>query len=326
MQWVQTTGRTVDEAKDRALDQLGVDESEAEFEVLEEPKAGLFGRVRGEARIKARVRPTSPRPKAERRPRRRAGRGRGGGRSDQPSTDDGSSAGKRQGQEAKGRGQGDRPRASSGSGRQRRARQGAKGGGRQQQDRPRDQAGPRATRQRSEENRGPDGPDGGVEMTQDLDNAQQGEIVAGFVEGLLDAFGADGDVSTEPVDEEMVEVRVEGDDLGLLIGPKGRTLWSIQELARTVVQRQAAGGRQEGRVRVDVGGYRELRRRSLAEFTRGIADQVLAEGTAKSLEPMGAADRKVVHDTVNEIDGVSTVSEGEDPRRRVVIVPESAGD
>src|SRR3954469_23444789 len=71
MEWVETTGRTVDDAKEAALDQLGVDERDAEFEVLEEPRSGLFGRLRGEARGRARVRPTSPRPKGERRERRK---------------------------------------------------------------------------------------------------------------------------------------------------------------------------------------------------------------------------------------------------------------
>src|SRR5437588_12589769 len=71
MEWVETTGRTVEEAKDAALDQLGVDEHDAEFDVVEEPKTGLFGRLRGEARVRARVRPTIPRPKEDRRDRRR---------------------------------------------------------------------------------------------------------------------------------------------------------------------------------------------------------------------------------------------------------------
>ena len=54
VEWVEVTAKTVEEAKEEALDQLGVDESEAEFEVLEEPKAGLFGRLRSEARVRAR--------------------------------------------------------------------------------------------------------------------------------------------------------------------------------------------------------------------------------------------------------------------------------
>jgi spoIIIJ-associated protein len=71
MEWVETTGKTVEEAKELALDQLGVAEDDAEFEIVEEPRPGLFGRVRGEARVRARVKPTRPRPKAERRDRRK---------------------------------------------------------------------------------------------------------------------------------------------------------------------------------------------------------------------------------------------------------------
>ena len=73
MEWVETTGKTLEEAKDAALDQLGVDEADAEFQILEEPKPGLFGRVRGEARVRARVRPATPRPKDDRRRRRKPG-------------------------------------------------------------------------------------------------------------------------------------------------------------------------------------------------------------------------------------------------------------
>ncbi|MGH9087304.1 MAG: RNA-binding cell elongation regulator Jag/EloR [Acidimicrobiales bacterium] len=82
MEWVEVTGKTVDEAKEEALDQLGVTESDAEVVVLTEPKTGLFGRVRGEARVRARVRPVGPRPKRQRRPhdRSRSGGGSSGGR------------------------------------------------------------------------------------------------------------------------------------------------------------------------------------------------------------------------------------------------------
>jgi len=72
MEWVETTGSTLEEAKEAALDQLGVAEDDAEFEIVDEPKAGLFGRTRGEARVRARVRPATPRGKTERRPRKQA--------------------------------------------------------------------------------------------------------------------------------------------------------------------------------------------------------------------------------------------------------------
>ena len=68
--------------------------------------------------------------------------------------------------------------------------------------------------------------------------------------------------------------------------------------------------------------YRERRKEALERFTHQVAEQVLASGSPTSLEPMSPADRKIVHDTVNEIDGVRTTSEGEEPRRRVVILPD----
>ena len=85
MEWVETTARSIEEAKDAALDQLGVDEQEAEFEIVEEPRAGLFGRVRGEARVRARVAPKAPRPRQGRRGRTK--------REDQSSTRQQSTAG-----------------------------------------------------------------------------------------------------------------------------------------------------------------------------------------------------------------------------------------
>ena len=279
MEWVETTGRTLEEAKDAALDQLGVDEQDAEFEVLEEPKSGLFGRLRSEARVRARVRPTRPRPKDERRDRRgRSGGARRGGGRDQGGRDQGGSA--------------DRPRA-DGDGR--RAEQAA-----------------RPRRERTPRN--------GDEMTEDVPLERQAEVAKGFLEGLLAEFGQQAAVAVHPIDEDTVEVRVTGGDLGLLIGPKGQTLQAIQELARTVVQRQT--GAHNGRLIVDVAGYRQARREALARFTHEVAGKVVESGQAVTLEPMTPADRKVVHDTVNEIDGVSTTSEGEEPRRRVVILPE----
>lgn len=155
-------------------------------------------------------------------------------------------------------------------------------------------------------------------MTTDLEPAEQATAVADFLDGLLDAFGLEGEVTTELVDDDAVEAKVTGHDLGLLIGPKGTTLNAVQELSRTIVQRQATN---PTRVRVDVGGYRERRRAALARFTEQVAAEVIETGAQKALEPMSPPDRKVVHDTVNEIEGVSTVSEGEEPRRRVVIVP-----
>jgi spoIIIJ-associated protein len=152
--------------------------------------------------------------------------------------------------------------------------------------------------------------------------ADQGEQAREFVAGLMAEFGAAASVSLVEVDDETMEVQVTGQELGLLIGPKGQTLAAVQELTRTVVQRHTAG--RTGRLVVDVAGYRQRRREALEQFTHEVAAQVIASGAQRAIEPMGAADRKVVHDTANDIEGIRTMSEGEEPRRRVVIMPDPA--
>ena len=160
-----------------------------------------------------------------------------------------------------------------------------------------------------------------------MDEARQpegdaGEVGEEFLSGLITAFGVRGSVTRTLLDEgDTLELAVEGDDVGMLIGPRGATLAAIQELTRTVAQRKAAEG--QPRIVVDVAGYRKDRREALERFTRDVAAQVVASGVVRVLEPMPPADRKVVHDTVNTIDGVSTTSEGEEPRRRVVIQPDA---
>ncbi len=147
---------------------------------------------------------------------------------------------------------------------------------------------------------------------------RQAETATEFTVGLMEAFGAQADV-TDEIDDGTITVKIVGPDLGLLVGPKGATLNAIEELVRAVVQRETGG--HGARIHVDVAGYREKRREALAGFTRGLAEKVLETGEDQVLEPMHAADRKVVHDTVTEIDGVDTSSEGEEPRRYVVIRP-----
>ena len=148
---------------------------------------------------------------------------------------------------------------------------------------------------------------------------EQADAAAEFTRGLVVAFGYDADVTTRREDDDTVIVDVSGDGLGLLVGPKGATLHAIEELVRTAVQRQTEG--HGARIHVDVGGYRAKRRAALGEFARGIAEEVRSRGEGRALEPMSASDRKAVHDAIADVDGVATTSEGEDPRRRVVINP-----
>jgi spoIIIJ-associated protein len=284
MEWVEITGRTVEEAKEAALDQLGVDTVDAEFEILEEPSRGLFGKMKGQARVRARIAPTRPRPKVERRDRRKKGSGNGGGRKQSP-----------------------RPASPATDAAPTAAAPASNG--------------KRPDRRRNGQKAAPSEKDTTtVTDTVDVDLTEHTRIVTEFLDGLVDAFDLEGRVEAVSIDDDTSEVRVEGRDLGILVGPKGNTLAAIQELSRTVIHRKVSGTA-AGRVRLDVGGYRQRLREALERFTREIAEEVRSSGVQKALEPMGSADRKVVHDTVNELDGVSTISEGDEPRRRVVILP-----
>jgi spoIIIJ-associated protein len=119
--------------------------------------------------------------------------------------------------------------------------------------------------------------------------------------------------------EDSVQVAVDGDELGLLVGKGGSTLAAIQELARTVVQRKTGG--HTDRILVDVAGYRAKRAEALTRFTQKVVDDVVSSGREMALEAMSPADRKVVHDAVNEIGGAATRSEGIEPNRYVIISP-----
>ena len=332
MEWVVTTGRTVSEAVESALDKLGVDEQDAEIEVVQEPQKGLFGRLRAEAQVRARVRPTVPRPKVDRRDRRRGERrGRDGDRNRAKAR----SAGRSDGTEGNGRDRGQRRDAAA---------------TRDEGDPPGDAAvvtapadvagddgydsveGHPAASTRSRRRRGSrtaEGANAVSESTQptqapaaaEFDIEGQRQAVESFLIDLLAAFGrSDATVTVTLSEDEAIEASVDGSELGLLVGQKGVTLQAVQELVRSMVQRRFVG-QTHARVRLDVAGYRARRKVALERFAREVAESVKASGVAKALDPMGSADRKVVHDAVNEIEGVSTASEGEDTARRVVIRP-----
>ena len=179
MEWIVTTGRSVEEAKEMALDQLGVAEEDAEFEILEEAKPGLFGRFRKEVRVRARVQPVQPRPKTERRRKRssasagRQARRAGEGTTKAPAK---KKAARQEGSGQEGRGQG----------RCRRARPpGARPA------RPRRAAAPAADSGSAADDTGAAGAKGDPVSDVEIPLSEHAEQTRSFVEGLLDAFGLD---------------------------------------------------------------------------------------------------------------------------------------
>lgn len=305
MDWVETTGKTIEEAKEAALDVLGVDYSEAEFELVEEAKQGFLGLNKKEARVRARVRPTSPRAKDGRRPhRRRSSKG----------SDEGT-------------GNGSEERSTTPP------RSNVRNSGRDIEAGKTREA-PRATRSRrtnseersvkvSENNELSKSREADpIEIVPTVTRVELAGLVQRFLADLLHELELAGTVTVDHLDDESIELAITGEDLGVLIGHRGSVISSVQELTRAVAQRVA--GESTGRVSVDVAGFRRKRKEALERFIQRQVEAVISSGSELALEPMSAADRKIAHDTVAEMSGVSTRSMGNEPSRYVVIQPGDA--
>jgi spoIIIJ-associated protein len=145
---------------------------------------------------------------------------------------------------------------------------------------------------------------------------REGDIAGDYLERLLDLVDYDGDIDLD-VEAGRAVVSIDGgDDLEKLVGQRGNVLEALQELTRLAVQ-QETGTR--SRLMLDISGWRAERRKELRDLGRATAERVLAGDDRVRLQPMTPFERKVVHDAVATVDGVHSESEGEDPRRRVVV-------
>ena len=148
------------------------------------------------------------------------------------------------------------------------------------------------------------------------DLEQESEIAADYVEGLLDVADLDGDIDMD-VEGDRAMVSVVGATLQELVGPRGEVLEALQELTRLAVHRQTGV---RTRIMLDVGGYRARRRMELTALGRDAAEDVSRTGVARRLDPMTPFERKIIHDAVAAA-GLRSESEGEEPNRRVVVLP-----
>lgn len=295
MEWVEVRGKTIEVAVEAGLRELGMESREqAEIEIIQEPERGFLGLGGRDAVVRIKPRPSG---------RRRSGRRRRP--SDAPPPSD-RQLGSRSRAGDSGAGQaGQTGRAGdSGAGQAGRA---GRGGPSQRPARKTGNPEGRASRKDLELRN-----DDGASLT------EQAEVVNDFLRGLVDAFGLEGVVATQ-VEDEVIVVTVSGEQTQALVGHRGSVMESVHELTKTVVQRQSKEG---ARVRLDVAGYAERRRQALTIYANQLADQVSEEGGEIMLEPMGAGDRKVIHDAIATRQGVRSFSEGEPPQRYVVIARE----
>lgn len=145
---------------------------------------------------------------------------------------------------------------------------------------------------------------------------QEGDIAADYLEELLDIADLDGDLDMD-VEGDRASVQIGGADLSLLVGRDGEVLEALQELTRLAVYRETG---ERSRLMLDVSGHRAQQRTRLVALAEKAIAEVKEKGTPLSLDPMSAFERKVVHDAVAAA-GLTSESEGAEPKRHVVILP-----
>lgn len=146
---------------------------------------------------------------------------------------------------------------------------------------------------------------------------REGDIAADYLEELLDIADLDGDLDMD-VEGDRASVSIVGGDLEQLVGRKGEVLDALQELTRLAVYRETG---ERSRLMLDIGNHRADQRSRLVELAATLVEQVKSTGESVSLEPMSAFERKVVHDAVAAA-GLVSESEGAEPKRHVVILPQ----
>lgn len=147
---------------------------------------------------------------------------------------------------------------------------------------------------------------------------REGDIAGDYLERLLDIADVDGDIDMD-VEGDRAVVAIVGESLDALVGPHGEVLEALQELTRLAVVQQTGV---RSRLMLDIGGWRAARRAELTEIGTRAATRVAGSREPKRLAPMTPFERKIVHDAVAAVAGVRSESEGVEPERRVVVLPE----
>ena len=148
---------------------------------------------------------------------------------------------------------------------------------------------------------------------------REGDVAGDYLERLLDILDVDGDIDLD-VEGDRASVAIVGGELQDLVGSDGAVLEALQELTRLAVA-QSTGVR--SRLMLDIGGYRARRRSDLTSLAAEAARRVASSRQAERLAPMNPFERKVVHDVIAGVPGVHSESEGEEPNRRVVVLPDA---
>lgn len=277
MEYVEVRAKSVDLAVEAAMQELEVtDRGEVDVQVITEPVKGFLGMGGQDAVVRVKRQPANT----------KGGRGRS-----------------RNDRSQKSKGKNDKNRRHDGP------KDGKNGGKRPEQKPPKAKSRGKSggNKARTESKVSDDRPSLSLE--------EQADVAREFLEGLVEAYGLEGSVSTT-IEDDVIIADVEGDQTEAMVGVRGSVRSAIHELTRTVVQRYS---QDTARIRLDIAGYAERRRKALAIYAEQLIDQLMSEGGEIMLEPMSPADRKVIHDAASDHGGVTSYSEGEPPKRYVVL-------
>lgn len=140
-----------------------------------------------------------------------------------------------------------------------------------------------------------------------------------LLEQIVDALDLDAEIEVDLTDDGVTGT-LHGEDLGLFIGKHGQTIDAVQHLATRIIQRDA-GDDERIRVEIDAEGYRARRREQLEQQAEEAAEKALSDENPVDLPAMNAAERRIVHQHLRDREDVDTHSEGDEPRRYLVITP-----
>ena len=299
MQYLDMTGRTEEEAVQKALRQLGLDRDDVSVEVLERAKSGFFGFGASPAKVRVTygleeeepvipAAPPQPAPKKsapapEPKPERRS-KPRAEEKAEKPGEEESV------------------PEKSGGGSRSQRRRKNKES---------RQEKAPKAEQAESVQSQ-PVQPE---DLGEPCDDEKARQIRA-FLDGLLQHMGSTAEVKVYQPEKGRYKVILEGEKLGALIGRRGETLDAIQQLTNYSVNR---GSDKRVRIHVDAENYRLKREQSLQSLARKVAAKVVKYKRNVTLEPMNAYERHVIHTALQDVPGVTTYSMGTEPNRRVIV-------
>jgi spoIIIJ-associated protein len=153
-------------------------------------------------------------------------------------------------------------------------------------------------------------------------DSEEAAIARELVERVVSTLALDASVRVDEEDEILATVT--GGDLGVLIGRHGQMIDALQYLANAIAHRKLGDDRR--RIVIDAAGYRARRSTTLEGLARRSAERATATGHRVELEPMSAVERRIVHEALKDDPEVTTLSEGTEPNRFVVVVPRRSAD